>query len=54
MKAVPKLPALYIMKDYSIYMAMDMDGAHKTMASLSLTPCELLGFNVGEIQKTGW
>jgi len=52
-KVVPKLPALYICKDYSIYMAMDVDGPHKNLASLALSPCELLGFNVGEIQRSG-
>ena len=54
-KATPKLPALYIMKDWTIYMAMDTSatGVHKSLSSLTLEPCELLGFNIGEIQRSG-
>jgi len=54
-KATPKLPALYVMKDWTIYMGMDTsaNGVHKNLSSLTLEPCELLGFNIGEIQRSG-
>jgi hypothetical protein len=54
-KATPKLPALYVMKDWTIYMGMDTSatGVHKNLSSLTLEPCELLGFNIGEIQRSG-
>lgn len=52
-KATAKQPALYIDKDFTVYMAMDMSGAHKNCASLTVEPGELLGFNLGEIQRAG-
>ena len=54
-KATPKLPALYITKDWAIYMGMDTSatGVHKNLSSLTLEPCELLRFNIGEIQCSG-
>ncbi|CAK9104678.1 Uncharacterized protein SCF082_LOCUS48825, partial [Durusdinium trenchii] len=51
-KAVPKLPALHIMKDYTVFMSLDMDGVHKNTSTLSIGPCELLGFNIGDIQSS--
>ena len=53
MKAVAKLPAIYIRKDFSVFIAMDMSGHHKNLASLEISCCELLGFNVGDVQQTG-
>ena len=47
MKAVRHLPALFIMKNYDISLALD-EAVHKS-SSLQLEPLELLGFNVGEV-----
>lgn len=52
-KATAKQPALYIDNNFTVYMTMDMSGVHKNCASLTLEPGELLGFNLGEIQRGG-
>ena len=47
MKAVRHLPAVFVMKNYDIFIALD-EAIHKS-SSLQLEPLELLGFNVGEV-----
>ena len=50
-KATRQLPALHVTKDFALYASKD-ETLHKG-SSLDLEPCELFGFNLGDMAKSG-